>query len=74
MAFRLEPERLGTVPAAAVVSPSGVLKGPTGSPLMGHGHISLDGEDMPYGPIQAELHTGLLQLYGPGVVPTAEEA
>ena len=29
------------------------------------GHISLDGEPVHYGPIQAEIHPRLLRIYGP---------
>ena len=29
------------------------------------GHISLDGEDVHYGGVQAEVHRGLLRIYGP---------
>jgi sphingosine kinase len=50
VAFRLEPE-------------GGGKTGCCGSD--GKGHISLDGEDVPYAPIQAEIHPGMLTLYGP---------
>lgn len=57
VAFRLEPaaglKRLGkrAVRAAA-----------------GQGHIALDGEDIkPYGAVQAEVHRGLVKIFGPRV-------
>ena len=38
---------------------------PRGARASGRGHVSLDGEDMPYVPIQAEIHPRLLRVYAP---------
>ena len=38
-----------------------------------YGHISLDGEDNDYGPVQAEVHPGLLRVYGPAVCVVAND-
>jgi diacylglycerol kinase family enzyme len=58
IAFRLEPNGGGRA----------------GCGFGGRGHISLDGEDMPYGPIQAEIHSRLLTLYGPTKHKTESES
>lgn len=33
-------------------------------PLARYGHITLDGEVLPYGPIQGQVHAGLLRVFG----------
>jgi hypothetical protein len=44
-------------------------------PMVRAGHLSLDGEDVDYGIIQAEVHPSLLRVYGPAVAaPVAEGA
>ena len=68
-AWRLEPEVGGVVgyDAAALAKPHA-----------GPGHVTIDGEDVPYGPAQAEVHPGLLRVYaGPqraGQPPTLATA
>jgi len=37
------------------------------------GHLSLDGEDVEYGIIQAEVHPSLLRVYGPAVAAAAAD-
>lgn len=54
-AWRLEPEPRKT---AHKLVPMTAATG------YGQGHVALDGEKVPYGPIQAELHQGLLKMYG----------
>ncbi|RYG55238.1 hypothetical protein EON66_05775 [archaeon] len=37
------------------------------APYAGRGHISLDGEDVPYVPIQAEVHASMCRVFGPSL-------
>jgi diacylglycerol kinase family enzyme len=58
-AWRLEPEHRGAPRRAGEAAPVHNHR------ASGVGHVTLDGEDSPYGPVQAEMHRGLLRVYGP---------
>ena len=77
LAWRLEPEVGGEIGIPAPASPSAAASSasaasaPVGSPRAppprpahtGVGNVCLDGEGVAYGPVQGEVHPGLLNVY-----------
>jgi len=65
LAWRLEPLHRGPPIAPRLAEATDP------SVRTGHGHVAVDGEPVRYGPVQSEVHQGLLRVFGPGPAPSS---